>query len=75
MAKGKSGEPKKAPAKSVAAVKSLTRSGNRGGPRTQLTELQKVLIANGGRNHSTLRRKKMETGRSRKRPGGMKKGD
>lgn len=48
--KGKSGEPKM-PAKSTESDTRKTKSGRRGGPRTELNELQKVLLVGGGIVH------------------------
>jgi hypothetical protein len=67
--KGKQGSPKAPQKKSASESVEKKKTGARGARKTKLDDLQKILIANGGRNHSVLRRKKMDV-KAPKRRGG-----
>lgn len=58
--KGKDGEPKPKPEQKKLGKPEKVRNntGARGARPTHLTELEKILISNGGVGHSTLRKKK-----------------
>ena len=60
--KGKDGEPKKKPQDKkpgyAKSEKVRNNTGRRGAKKTHLTDLEKILISNGGPAHATLRRKK-----------------
>lgn len=56
--KGKQGEPDKTPKiKVTKPEKTRNNTGKRGARRTVLTEVEKVLIGNGGMGHSRLRKR------------------